>query len=265
MKILNKQIAFISVWNKKLIAALILGAFLSMLIIFLEPFNTNEYESNYRTLSLLGFGAILALTFFIQSSLENQWYAHLNKVWLVQHELISVLLFFIVSGTLIFLYNHLIINGDPYSLSSHWWYYSHIVIAMIPIVAPLLIYLRQKFGECIPPPLPNTITFIGENKNEILELQKTNVLFIQAIENYIEINYLDVDKNLKSKTFRQTLTKIQIQNPFLEKCHRSYLVHCNNIKEIKGNSQRAKIHFENVEVNIPLSKTFYKNLKRKLD
>jgi len=263
LNFLNKQIHFTSTLKRKGFAGLLLGLFLSALIIFLEPFNTNEYESNNRIISLLGFGVILSFSFIIQSNIENFWYYRVNKVWLVSHEIISTLLFFTFSGTLIYLYNHTVINEEPYSLASHWWYYSHIVLAMIPIVLPILLYLRQKFGERIIPISPNTITITGENKNEHLELQKNELLFVQAIENYIEINYLDSERKLVSKTFRQTLSKIHKQNPFLEKCHRSYLVNSDTIKEIKGNSQSAKIHFKQGDVIIPLSKTLYKSIKSK--
>ncbi len=261
MTFLSKQIHFISSFKKKLLAGFILGVFLSMLIIFLEPFNTNEYESNNRIISLLGFGALLSCVFIIQSIIENIWYYRVNKIWLVSYEILSTIIFFIFSGTIIYLYNHLIINDLNYSIKSHWWYYSHIVLAMVPIVAPLIIYLRQKFGQRIIPNSPTTIIITGENKNETFKLQKNDLLYIQAVENYIEIFFVDQDKELLSKTFRQTLSKVHEQVSFLEKCHRSYLVNINNIKEIRGNSQSAKIHFQHVEKNIPLSKTLYKSIK----
>jgi DNA-binding LytR/AlgR family response regulator len=72
-----------------------------------------------------------------------------------------------------------------------------------------------------------------------------------------------VDKKTASKTFRQTLSSTQKQLPFLEKCHRSYLVNINNIKEIQGNSQNAKIFIKNIDERIPLSKSRYKNIKSK--
>ena len=209
----------------------------------------------------MGFGVLLSFTFLIQSIIENIWYDSFKKVWLVSHEIFSTIIFFAFSGTIIYLYNHIIVNDLSYSLKSHWWYYSHIVLAMIPIIAPVLLYLRQKFGERILPISPNTVIITGENKNEKFELQKKDLLYIQAIENYIDIYFVDRDKKLCSKTFRQTLSKVNEQVSFLEKCHRSYLVNVKNITEIKGNSQNAEIHFQHVEVKIPLSKTQYKSIK----
>ncbi|MFK8039281.1 MAG: LytTR family DNA-binding domain-containing protein [Crocinitomicaceae bacterium] len=247
-----------------MLVAFLLGLFLSMLIIFLEPFNTNEYESDNRTVSLLGFGVLLSAVFFIQSIIENYWYKRVNKTWSISYEILSTVIFFTFSGSIIFLYNHCVINDLDYSLKSHWWYYSHIVLAMIPIVAPILIYLRQKFGERIVPVAPDTIIIQGENKNEKLELLKSELLWIKSVENYIEINFISPDKKLHSKTFRQTLSNVHKQLSFLEKCHRSYLVNLRNIEEIQGNSQSAKISLLYVNKKIPLSKTLYKSVKSKM-
>ena len=92
-------------------------------------------------------------------------------------------------------------------------------------------------------------------------MDKENLLFIRAVENYVDICFIDKNKNVISRTFRQTLSNVCEQLPFLEKCHRSYLVNISAVKEITGNSQGAKISFTIGEKEIPLSKTHYKHIK----
>ena len=135
---------------------------------------------------------------------------------------------------------------------------------MLPVFIPPMLYLRQRFGECIVPPPQNSIVLIGENKNEILRMEKEELLFIKAVENYVEICFTDQNKKVISRTFRQTLSNVCEQLPFLEKCHRSYLVNISSIKEIVGNSQGAKISFGVGEKEIPLSKTHYKHIKSRM-
>lgn len=135
---------------------------------------------------------------------------------------------------------------------------------MIPIITPVLVYLRQKSGERIVPPSAEIAHVIGANKSEELVLENSQLIYVQANQNYIEIVYINSDKKTASKTFRQSLSKMHQQAPFLEKCHRSFLVNVNSIQEIKGNSQNAKIYFRHAEGNIPLSKTFYRNIKERL-
>lgn len=257
----KKQIHFTYSIKNKIAIGLILCLFLSFVIIVLEPFDTDQFKSNNKLVLLSGFGILIFAVFVIQSSIENRWYLRFGKVWRVSNEILSTIVFFMFSGTILYFYNRMAVNESSYSIDSHLLYLRTIVIAMIPIFAPPMIYLRQKFGEKITQLSPNSITLAGENKNEILTLEKQELLFVKAVENYIEICFLDKGKKVASKTFRQTLSNVCEQAPFLEKCHRSYLVNTNNIKEITGNSQSATISFLVGEKKIPLSKTYYKQLK----
>lgn len=264
LKRLTKHIKFISNSKKNVLIALILGLFVSFIILFIEPYDTNEYKSQNRTILLLGFGLIFTLTYVLYSSLEQIWYMINNKIWKLRDEIISIIAFFALTGTTIYLYNHIVINELTYSLQSHLAYYKNIVLTMLPIIAPPLLFLRYRFGELNKPIPKENITIKGENKYEIIELKREQLLFIKAMENYVEIIYVNNKTEIQSKTFRQTLSKIENEHTFLEKCHRSYLVNLQNIKELTGNSQTARISFKNTTINIPVSKTLYKKIKHKL-
>lgn len=264
MNFLQKQIHFTASIKRKLVVGLILGIFLSFVIIVLQPFDTDQFHSDHKVLVLSIFGILLFVAFVIQSILENWWYFHIHKVWRISHEILSTILFFLFSGSMIYLYNGLVINQQHYSVGGHLLYLRTIVLAMIPLIAPLLIYLRQKFGERIVPLTAGSIVLAGENKNEVLQMNKEELLFVKAVENYVEITFVDGNREVLSKTFRQTLSNVHRQIPFLEKCHRSYLVNPSVIKEISGNSQSAKISFLHGEEQIPLSKTYYKQIKSRV-
>ena len=213
---------------------------------------------------LSGFGILFFSTFFIHSNIESMLYHRSHKIWSVSYEIISTLIFFTVSGTVLYLYNHRFINGEVYSIKSYLLYFKNIVLVFIPLFSPIFIYLRNKFGELIIPIPKNTITITGENKNEILKLNRKDLLYVKAVENYIDIFFINSNNTIEFRTFRQTLSKTNQQIPFLEKCHRSYLLNIENIDTIKGNSQNAKISFRNIEQTIPLSKTYYTKIKGKL-
>lgn len=264
LTLLKKQINFVESIKKKFLIGLVLGGFLSFIVIFIEPFDTNDFVSNNRLFQLSVFGILFFIVFLIQSLFETIWYHRNDDTWLVYNEIISTFVFFLISGTIIYLYNHLIINKLKYTIKSHWLYYKNIVSVMLPIFAPLFIYLRQQFGVKKNALSSNYIRIKGENKNELLVLQKEELLFIKATENYIEISFLDSNQNLKTKTFRQTLTNMHHRFPFLFKCHRSYLVNFENIEEIQGSSQNAKIVLKNIDKKIPLSKTYYSSVRSRL-
>jgi LytTr DNA-binding domain-containing protein len=258
---LKRQIHFVASIKRKVLIGLILCIYLSFIVIVLQPFDTSQFEAENKTALLSGYGIFIFVVFVIHSSIENSWYFRVDKVWTVGCEIISTLLFCLFSGTVLYLYNRFIVNGVGCDIVTYWRFLRITVICMIPVFVPLMLYLRQKFGERILPPAKNSVILIGENRNEILRMEKADLLFIRAVENYVEICFIDKNKKIVSKTFRQTLSNVCDQLPFLEKCHRSYLVNIGAIKEITGNSQGAKISFTVGEKEIPLSKTHYKHIK----
>ncbi|WP_300659762.1 LytTR family DNA-binding domain-containing protein [Fluviicola sp.] len=262
MSALKRQIHFTSSLNRKILIGFILCVYLCFIVIVLQPFDTSQFDAEYKTLLLFGYGIFAFVVFVIYGSIENVAYFRAGKVWTIRHEIISTLLYCFFSGTVLYMYNRTIVNNfKDYTLWTYWRFLSITVLCMIPVFVPPMIYLRQKFGEKIIPPAENSMVLIGENKNEILRMEKDELLFVKAIENYVEICFTDESKKVISLTFRQTLHNVSVQLPFLEKCHRSYLVNAGMIKEITGNSQGAKISFVVSEKEIPLSKTYYKEIK----
>ncbi len=265
MNSLKSQIRFVASQKRKVLVGFILCVYLSFIVIVLEPFDTSQFEAEHKTALLSGYGILTFVAYVIHGLVENTWYSRIGKVWTVRHEIISALLFCLFSGTVLNLYNRSIVNnGLEYTLRTYWRFLSVTVLCMLPVFVPLMLYLRQKFGELILPPDVNSIVLTGENKNEVLRMEKEDLFFIRAVENYVEICFMDKSRKVSSRTFRQTLSNVCEQLPFLEKCHRSYLVNISTVKEITGNSQAAKISFSVGEKEIPLSKTYYRHIKSKV-
>lgn len=259
---LQKQIPFTESLKAKAAIALILCAYLSFIVIVLQPFDTGQFQAQYKVVLLSGYGILTAAVFVLYGMAENVWYRRMGRFWRVLQEVVSTLLFCFCAGSVLYMYNRTVVNdGLPYTAFTYFRFLRVTVLCMIPVFVPPMVYLRQRFGEKITPPQPNSFTLTGENKHEILTLGKADVLFVKAVENYVEICFLAADKTPASKTFRQTLSNVGAQLPFLEKCHRSYLVNSDNIKEITGNSQAAKITFVSADKEIPLSKTYYKKFR----
>lgn len=261
---LNSQIRFTPSVKRKVLIGFILFVYLSFIVIVLEPFDTRQFEDENKTLLMAGYGFVAFLVYVIHSRLENIRYFKLSKVWTLKHEILSTPLFCLFVGSVAYLYNRWVVNFLSLDLKSYWRFLSKTTLYMMPVFVPLMIYLRQALGEKIIPIPETSFILTGENKNEVLRLEKEDLLFIKAVENYVEICFIEKNKAIISKTFRQTLSNVSEQLPFLEKCHRSYLVNINSIKEIDGNSQAAKITFGIGEKEIPLSKTYYKQIKNKV-
>lgn len=259
---LKRQIHFLSSIKTKVWVGLILSIYLNFIVIVLQPFDTSQFQAEYKTLLLSGYGILVGLLFPIYGRFENIWYFRKRKIWLVKYEIISALLFCFLAGSVLYLYNIYVVNiGLSVSFGSYKRFLFVTTAGMMPVFVPPMVYLRQRLGERILPPIKNSFILVGENKHEQLQLQKQDLLFVKAVENYVEICFVDATQKVISKTFRQTLSNVGQQLPFLEKCHRSYLVNLSEVSEVIGNSQVAKIIFKTGDKEIPLSKTYYKRIK----
>jgi hypothetical protein len=100
------------------------------------------------------------------------------------------------------------------------------------------------------------ITIFSENQKDELKLQLSNLLFIQAADNYIEVHYLEQQK-LKKVLIRNSLKQIEqdlIQHPVLFRCHKSFLVNIKKISSFSGNAQGYRLHFKETVFKVPVSR-----------
>lgn len=110
------------------------------------------------------------------------------------------------------------------------------------------------------------IHFESDYKNDNLSVLPDSLLFIKSADNYIEIYYRD-EKTIKSQMVRSSLkkaTEIVNEFDFICRCHRAYIVNINHIKEIQGNSQGYKLHFEGVEFPALVSQQYISSFKKRI-
>ncbi|MDT0606382.1 LytTR family DNA-binding domain-containing protein [Croceitalea rosinachiae] len=239
-------------------------------MIFLQPFGTYSFESNHKYLIFFGFGLLFFMMYLLWSRIENLWYNYKSKNWEIKDEIISFILFILISSVPIHFYNEVFLNDFfnskyyEYDYLKHGlWFFQHSIVPIMLILLPFYIYLRSKFGELITSDSLNEIDIYGINKDEKITIKKEELLYIKASENYVNIYYTK-NNIIQLKTFRSTLTAVKKQVPFLYKSHRSYLVNLSEIKAIKGNSQNGKIEFHYEGLLVPLSKSYYKTIKSML-
>ncbi len=263
---LLKEIPFTSNLEYQVLISVILGSLLAVVLIFLEPFDINGFEADNKHLIFVGFGILFSIFYLVNSRIEIFWFNALNKTWRVKHEILAFIILVLISSVPIHFYNQVFLNDwfsqnhtvNDYIKHGTWFFRSSLIPIML-LLLPFYLYLRNKFGTLHTDEKLKKIEILGANKGEKLKVKEVQILFVKSSENYVEI-FFEKDGNIKQTIFRNTLSAINEQAPFLMYCHRSYLVNTGNIKQIKGNSQNAKIKFD-YDLEIPLSNTHYKNIK----
>lgn len=262
-----KQIPYSFSFKKQILIGTFLGGIVMFIMIFLQPFGTYAFEADHKYFIFSGFGLLVVATYLFCARVENLWFKYKHERWEVSYEIVAFIGFVLVSSLPIHFYNQVFLNDifsykfDGYEYLKHGlWFFGHSIVPVMLILLPFYLYFRNKFGVLITSKPLNEIEFRGVNKGEKITLQKEVLLFIKASENYVQIFYAK-NNTVQQKTFRNTLTAIKKQASFLYRSHRSYLVNVSTIKTIKGNSQNAKIEFHHEDLNVPLSKSYYKTIK----
>ena len=111
------------------------------------------------------------------------------------------------------------------------------------------------------------VTIPSYNENEELEISADDLVYITSADNYIEVYYKTTDENINKKLLRSTLKNTEaifedFQN--IIRCHKSYIIKLNYVKNVTGNAQGYKLHLENSGVKIPVSRKLNDFVKEKL-
>ena len=97
-----------------------------------------------------------------------------------------------------------------------------------------------------------------KNSTKTFDLDPQRILFIEAMQNYVQIHMLEAEGRVKKEMHRNTISTLEevLLSHEIKRCHRSYLVNPHMIKEITGNAQGLKIAMKHGEEIVPVSRKY---------
>jgi len=155
-----------------------------------------------------------------------------------------------------------------------------LTIAVLPIFAGLLLLERYflkknlkiakelslKIHELKVPDKEMALAFVLEGDKKTFEVLSTELVCIEANDNYSAFYYYKDNKIFK-ELHRVSLKNAETQLLDCEdimRCHKSYIVNIRHIKNITGNAQGYKLHFADLNFEIPVSRSFPKEILFKI-
>ncbi|MCK5135911.1 MAG: LytTR family transcriptional regulator [Bacteroidales bacterium] len=108
------------------------------------------------------------------------------------------------------------------------------------------------------------IHFESDYKKDNLIIKSDSLILIKSADNYIEV-YYESEDIVKKQMIRSSLKKAEetIRDfDFIIKCHRTFIVNINHIKEIQGNSQGYKLDFKNLDSPALVSQKYIKDFNK---
>lgn len=101
------------------------------------------------------------------------------------------------------------------------------------------------------------ISLMAENGKIELQLYSYEILYLKAEGNYVEVYYLDLDKNHQKKLLRNRLKNclnILPHPPFFH-CHKSYVVNTKKVFKVDGNARNFELSIRGSNSKVPVSRS----------
>lgn len=265
---------------KSLIVAVLTGVFITLFLLYFEPFNFHLNTDGKKWFHMLFFGSIttFVLLFFLYVFpllLPNLFS---DKNWNLGYQMIFFMLVLIVIAIFNNLYSSYV-NSIPFGWDSYWLILSRTtVLGVFPIALIIFCDYHLKLKSHL-----NLANNIQKNKKEFLkdsketthqistDLKNETFSFSEYDFNYAiaDGNYTVIyfsDKNtLKKVTYRVTLSTFETQlkkASSLIRCHRSYMVNLKKVKNMSGNAQGLRLELINQSETIPVSRNYIPIVKQ---
>lgn len=224
-----------------------LWGFLFMYMV--KPFSDDTTGFLFWIRSSIGFNLIAFLGYALIAAIQKAIYDKLQK-WSIGFEISTLAFFYILHtvGTFV-LYKSPIIGGGYTFLEWNTEIMLRAAIVNLTVLAIARSYLIKLI-----PTKEDILTIKGENKLDILKIERSELICVSNAQNYVEIFYTQ-NNTLHAKLIRTSLKHLKEEFDFLLQVHRSHLINPSHFKSWKDSNTICM-----TEMELPVSKTFNKEL-----
>lgn len=262
--------------NAKIIFFISLGVL--AFIIFYQPIELNSFSRKEIIYLISGIAAstflILSLNLIVLPSFFPSLFD--NNKWDIKREiLLNLWTLLTISSVYYLFYSKIfeIIIIDVFDITRIIFLGSIPVAALIVINQNRLLRFHLKSAQQMnikrnesKQQLEKLLYFESDYKKDNLVVKANSIILIKSADNYIEV-YYESEGIIKNQMIRSSLIKVEHmleEFDFIFKCHRSFIVNINYIKEIEGNYLGYKLYFENINFYALVSQKYIDDFKKKI-
>ncbi|TVZ51625.1 LytTR family DNA-binding domain-containing protein [Dokdonia sp. Hel_I_53] len=232
-------------------------------LFFTEPLDVNELSSSEKLIYLPLYGILAALCYLAMLPVQQFIFIKNNQKWQIRSEFIFFLLFIAFTFIIMRLfYSYIIVYNqpNPYSIS---YYFTAIFFPAMLVIFPIVAVARYAFGKYVNRRIEaSKIHIKGEGNYEGLRLFPSDLILLEASDNYVEIHYQD-HGNLKKQLIRTRLSKLEKKFPELIRTHRSFLINSDHFQSYKMEKNKMGLILSHT-LFVPVSKTRAFEVKKAL-
>lgn len=245
-----------------------MGVFLYLFLIAFLPFGVSNYNPNHEytgsfLLEISIFGLITLL-----ASVWNEFFLKrlLPQPIRLPHIIGWSLWTTLSVGVVLFITYNYLGNWHDWTFKSGIKFVLEVSMVFIFPIAGTFIYfnyqsLKSKYDAILTSESEvdtrQLIKLTGQGTHDQLAVAADDFLYARAQDNYVELHFLRNGTN-QSELFREKLSGLlaQVDDDFIIRCHRSYLVNLLAVTSIKGRSSDLKLFLKNTDQPLPVSKTY---------
>ncbi|MFA7326645.1 MAG: LytTR family DNA-binding domain-containing protein [Candidatus Kapaibacterium sp.] len=263
----------------KLKMSFVYGVFVALFLMAFQPFGLNTLESKLVEICLI-YGAITTAAIIILNIIIAPLFPKYfdEQIWNTGREISWTIINILSIGLANAVYTSYL-NDNSLSLKYIFLFELYTFMVSILPITFIIVYneskssrryneLSQDINQKLTAHtnLKTTIKIDSQNQNEELEINSSDLLFIKSADNYIEVYHLKEEK-VEVSLLRNTLKNVEeifTNNENIIRCHKSYLVNLQYVKNVSGNAQGYKLHLDFTEISIPVSRKLNDFVKEKL-
>lgn len=258
-----------------------IGVFVSLFVLLFQPFGMQTFESAFKSLILLGYGGVvffaLSISLLSLKLIRPHWFE--AQAWTIEKQLI--LTFAVIISISLSIYAYSIFCGvlDEISVKAFSLFFLYsCLLGIFPLATTLLLTrifsLEERLERLEEFKAPkaeaantlDTVHLIGENKQDVLSLELSDLIYIESSGNYVKVGHYQAGEVVYSQ-IRSTLENIAKQiedSPGIMRVHRAFILNLYQVGEVWGNAKKLRIHIKDTELEIPVSRSHTKALKERL-
>ncbi len=124
-------------------------------------------------------------------------------------------------------------------------------------IASLTSQLKENASQADPSARDSVVQFYDKGNRLVFVTKRSNVLYIEAADNYTVIHYISGDKE-DSLVLHNSLKSIAetFSSQGMVRCHRGYLVNLDNVKYVRKEKDGLVLEIAYCDRLIPVSKTY---------
>lgn len=259
--------------------SMLVGVFVALFLFFFQPFGIHKVPAESQFSILAGYGIITTTVMLLFGSCLFYYMRQdpgREVRWTVSNQIIYVLaqistiaaanffysaaialISFTLEGLLFYIGVTFAIGLFP-TVTLTLYGYTHYLKKHIAIATATNQQLEQRYGKAVTETTAREIFLSGENKDETIQLDIQNLLYIAAAGNYSEI-YIRSGNEIKKILLRSSLSRIEEQfsaEPCIARCHRSYLVNLEHVERVSGNAQGYQLHLKDTALQVPVGRSY---------